>query len=130
MDDFEKFSDTLIPEREDFYSHLNMDDINNVDYAHKKRVCKDKIFRRISWIACSKWYIIVRIENIRNMCLKIYGFDPAKFLSSPGLRWQATLEKTEVELELSTDFDMLFTVEKVITRGICHAIHRYTKNNN
>ena len=43
MDDFEKFSDTSIPEREDFYSHLNMDDITNVDYAHKKRVCKDKI---------------------------------------------------------------------------------------
>ena len=24
-----------------FYSHLNMEDITNVDYAHAKRVCKD-----------------------------------------------------------------------------------------
>ena len=26
-------------------------------------------------------------ENLRNMCLKIYELDPAKFLSIPGLAW-------------------------------------------
>ena len=28
-------------EKEDFYSHLNMEDITDADYAHGKRVCKD-----------------------------------------------------------------------------------------
>ena len=46
------------------------------------------------------------------MYLKIYELDPAKFPSSPGLAWQAALKKTEVKLELLTDFDMLLMVVK------------------
>ena len=57
------------------------------------------------------------------MCLKIYNLDPVKFLSAPGLAWQATLKKTEVKLELSTDLDMLLMVEREIRGGICHAIN-------
>ena len=30
-----------LSEIEDFYSHLNMEDITDADYAHAKRVCKD-----------------------------------------------------------------------------------------
>ena len=41
MDDWEKFNETSLPEKEDFYSHLNMEDITDVDYALAKRVCKD-----------------------------------------------------------------------------------------
>ena len=45
-------------------------------------------------------------ENFRNMCLKIYELDPAKFLSAPGLAWQAALKKTKVKLDLLTNIDM------------------------
>ena len=38
-------------------------------------------------------------------------------------------KKTGVELELLTDADMLLMVEKGITGGICHVIHRYAKAN-
>ena len=41
MDDLKKFSESLLREKEDFYSHLNMEGITNADYAHTKRVCKD-----------------------------------------------------------------------------------------
>ena len=34
-------------------------------------------------------------ENFRKMCLKIYELDPVKFVSAPGLAWQAALKKTE-----------------------------------
>ena len=40
MDDWEKFSETSLPEKEDFYSHLNMEGIIDADYTHRKRVCK------------------------------------------------------------------------------------------
>ena len=40
------------------------------------------------------------------------------------------LKKTEVNLELLTDIDMLFIVEEEIRCGICQAIHRYAKANN
>ena len=59
--------------------------------------------------------------------LKIYQLDPAKFLSAPGLAWQTALKKTEVKLELLTDFDMLLMVEKGIRGRICHSIYRYAR---
>ena len=40
IDNWEKFNETSSPEKEDFYSHLNMEDITDADYAHAKRVCK------------------------------------------------------------------------------------------
>ena len=57
------------------------------------------------------------------MCLKIYKLDPAKFLSAPGLAWQAALKKTKVKLDLLTDIDMLLMVQKGISGGICHSIY-------
>ena len=41
MDDWEKFNETTLPETEDFYSQINMEDITDADYAHAKRICKD-----------------------------------------------------------------------------------------
>ena len=69
-------------------------------------------------------------ENFRNICIKVYELDPAHFLSAPGLAWKACLKKTDVELELITDPDMLLMVKKGIRGGICHAILRFTKANN
>ena len=39
-DDWKKFNQTL-PEKEDFYSHLNMEDITDIDYAPAKGIYKD-----------------------------------------------------------------------------------------
>ena len=69
-------------------------------------------------------------ENFRNMCLDIYELDPVYFVSAPGLAWQACLKKTEVKLELLTDYDMILMIEKGIRGGICQATHRYAKANN
>ena len=41
-----------------------------------------------------------------------------KFLSAPGLAWQASLKKTKEKLDLLTDIVMLLMVEKGIR--ICH----------
>ena len=51
MDDWEKFHETSLPEKENFYRHLKIEKITDADYEHAKRVCKDfqiKKFRRIS----------------------------------------------------------------------------------
>ena len=37
MYDWEKFNKTSLPEKEDFYSHLNMEDVTDADYAHAKK---------------------------------------------------------------------------------------------
>ena len=41
MDDWGKFNKTSLPEKDGFYSHLNMIDITDADYAPTNRVCKD-----------------------------------------------------------------------------------------
>ena len=69
-------------------------------------------------------------ENFPKMCLEIYKLDPIKFISVPGLVWQAALKKKQVELDLLTDVEMILMIEKVIRGGICNAIHRYAKASN
>ena len=62
MDDSEKFNETSLPKKEDFYCQFSMEDITDSDYRHAKWMCKDfeiKKVRRISWFICSKQYIIV-----------------------------------------------------------------------
>ena len=41
MDDWEKFNETSLAEKEDFYSHLNIEEITDADYTSSKKVCKD-----------------------------------------------------------------------------------------
>ena len=41
MDGWEKFNETLFPDKYDFYSLLNMEDITDEDYAHTIRVVED-----------------------------------------------------------------------------------------
>ena len=41
MEYSEKFFETSLPEKEDFYSDLIMEYITDVDYAQVKRVCED-----------------------------------------------------------------------------------------
>ena len=64
------------------------------------------------------------------MFLEIYQLDLVKFLSAPGLAWQAALKKTKVKLDLLTDIDMLLMVENGIRVGISHSIYRFEKANN
>ena len=112
-----------------------MDDITDADYMHAKRVYKEFEIKHLGEYhdLCLKSDTLLSadvFENFRKMCLKICHLDPVKFLSVPGLAWQAALKKTEVKLELLTDIDMLLMVEKGIRGGICNAIHRHAKADN
>ena len=65
------------------------------------------------------------LKNVETNALKY--IDPFYFYSVPGLAWQACLKKTEVKLELLTDYDMILMIEKGIRGGICQATDRYAK---
>ena len=41
VDDWKRFNETTLAEKEEFYSNLNLEDITDVDYVHAKRVYKD-----------------------------------------------------------------------------------------
>ena len=133
MDSWEKFNETSLPSKEDFYSHLNMENIDDIDYRHGNNVFKSfKLENLGDYLYVKRDTLLLAdvFENFRNMCIKVYELDPPHLVSPPGLAWQACLKKTNIELELLTDYDMLLMVEKGIRGGICHSIHRYAKANN
>ena len=139
MDSWKRSDKTLLPNKEDFYSCLNMEDITDVDYRHAKKyiyvLYKEFKINNVGdyhdlYVQSDTLLLADVLENFRIKCIGIYELDSAHFLSGPGLAVQAFLKKTEIKLELLTDFDMLLMVEKGIRGGICHAIHRYAKANN
>ena len=131
MDIWERFDEKSLPDKEAFYNNLNVKDITNVDYRHANNIFKKfKLKYHDLYVQSDTLLLADVFENFRNMCIKICELDPAHFLSSPGLAWQACLKKTRVELELITSVDMLLMIEKGIKGEVCHAIHRYAKSNN
>ena len=55
MDDWEKFNETSLPEKESFCSHLNMEDITDAYSTQAKRVCKD--FKVTNLSECHDSYV-------------------------------------------------------------------------
>ena len=132
MDQWKKFNETKLPEKEQFYSNLNLENITDADYMHAKRICKDFEIKKSAeyhdlYLKSDVLLLTDVFENFRIICLKIHKLDLIRFISAPGLAWQAALKKTKVNLELLTDIDMLLMVENRIRGGICHAIHTYAK---
>ena len=135
MDSWERFSEISLPSKKDFYSNLNMEDINDIDYRHANNVFKGFKLENLGdyhnlYVQSDTLLLADVFNNFRDMCIKEYELDTGHFLSLPGRAWQAFLKKTNIELELLTDYDMLLMVEEGIRGGICHSIHRYAKANN
>ena len=135
MDNWEKFDETSLPDKESFYSSLNMENIDDIDYRHGNNVFKKFKLNNLGeyhdlYVQSDTLLLADIFENFRNMCIKVYELDPAHFLSLLGLAWQACLKKTNVKLELLTDYDMLLMVEEGIRGGICYSIRRYANANN
>ena len=92
MDEWEKFKETTLPEKEEFYSNLNMEVITDADYIHAKRVCKDFEIKNVGedhdlYLKSDTLLLADVFENFGKICLKIYHLDPVKFLSAPGSAW-------------------------------------------
>ena len=131
MDTWERFNETSLPSKKHFSSNLNMENIDDIDYRHGNNVFKGFKLENLGdyhdlYVKSDTLLLADAFENFRDMCIKIY----AHFVSLPGLAWQACLKKTNIELELLTDYDMLLIVEEGIRGGICDSIHRYAKMNN
>ena len=56
-------------------------------------------------------------EKFINTWLDYIGLDPCHYFSCPGLSWETTLKMTRIELELNSDIDMHFFIEKRMRRG-------------
>ena len=89
MDSWERFDKTSMPDKEAFYSSLNMEDIADVDHSHVKRVFKSLNNKNVGdyhdlYVQSDTLLLADAFENFRNKCIEIYELDPAHFLSAPG----------------------------------------------
>ena len=134
LDGWERFNETSLPDKEAFFSSLNIEDIMAC-HRHAKNVFKNLSNKNLGdyhdlYVQSDTLLLADVFENFRNRCIKVYELNPDHFLSAPGLAWQACLKKTETELKLVTDFKMLLMVGQGVKGGACHAIHKYVKVNN
>ena len=110
-----------------------MEDITDADYTDAKRVRKDFEIKHLGEyhdlnVPGETLLLADVFGNSRNMCINIYELDPPKFLSSPGLAWQAALKKYKLKLNILTGIDVMAAKG---TRGaMCHFVYRYEKANN
>ena len=126
------FNETSLPDKKTFYGELYLEDITNKDYAHAQKVFEEFNLQNIGdyhdlYVQCDTLLLADVFGNFRNKCIEINELDGTHFLPAPGLAWQVCVKKTEVELELLINNDMLLMVEKGTRGGICQAIHRYMK---
>ena len=125
MDDWNRFDEKKLPDKSDFYSSLNMEEISETDYRHAEGVFNKFNIKNLGeyydlYVQSDTLLLADAFESFKNLCIKTYKLDPAYFSSLPGLAWEACLKKTGEKLELIGHTDMLLMLEEGIRRGICH----------
>ena len=77
MDSWEKFDETSLPDKEAFYSSLNMEYITDVDHKHGKRVFKSLNNKLLIIMIC----IFKVIHYYLQMYLKILETNVLKYMN-------------------------------------------------
>ena len=135
MDSWDKFEETRLPRKDEFYSKLNVSGIDEVEYQHARNVWDKFGLKNMGdyhdlYLKTDVVLLTNVFESFRSVCLGNYGLDPAHFHTAPGLAWKACLKKTGVNLELLRDPDMLLMFERGIRGGITQSVHKWAIANN
>ena len=103
MDSWERFNETSLPPKKDFYSELTLEDISDKDYEHAQKVfkeyCTDMGDYHDLYVQTDTLLLTEDFEKFRDTLTERIGLDPSYFYSAPGSTWQACLKKTGVKLE-------------------------------
>ena len=121
--------------KENFTNDLTGDTIKDKDFEFYKTVCDKFNITNLGeyhdlYLKSDVLLLADVFENFRKTCLKYYGLDPAHYISSPGLAWDACLKMTKIELELISDIDQYLFVEKGLRGGMSVITHRKGEANN
>ena len=135
MDSFEKFNQTELPTKDQFYSILNDQHITDDEYDHAKKVWKTFNIKTMGeyhdlYLVSDMLLLTDVFENFRKTCMQYYKLDPCHYFTSPGLSWDAMLKMTNIKLELMADIDMFQFIEKGMRGGVSYIANRYGNANN
>ena len=135
MDSFQKFNDTQLPIKKDFFSILYNQHITHEQYDHAQTVWNTFNLKTMGdyhdlYLKSDTLLLADIFENFRKTCLQYYKLDPCHYFSSPGLSWDAMLKMTKIKLELMTDIDMFQFIEKGLRGGVSYIANRFSEANN
>ena len=126
-DSFEKFNYNKVLTKDEFYDSLNKKSISDQEYEQYIKVWNNllKLNPNSNLGTYSDLYLITDVlaladvfEEFRSTSLQYYELDPVYYVTTPSLAFDAMLKKTNVKLELLTDYDMVLMVESGIRGGI------------
>ena len=134
MNSWDRFNETKLPNKQAFYSNLNMSGVSDKEYEHTCKVWNEFKIRNMGkyhdlYLKTDTILLANVFESFRSVCMKNYGLDPAHFYTAPGLAWKACLKKTGIRLELLLDPDMLLMFECGIRGGITQSVHKWAAAN-
>ena len=135
MDSFDRFNETKLPMKEEFYSILNNEHISDEQYKHAQNVWNTFNLKTMGdyhdlYLKSDILLLADVFENFRKSCLQYYKLDPCHYFTSPGLSWDAMLKMTDIKLELMVDIDMFQFIEKGLRGGTSYIANRYGEANN
>ena len=85
MDNWGRFDETSLPDKKSFYSSLNMENIDDIDYRDGDNVFKKFKLKHLReyhdlYVQSDTLLLADVFENFSNMCIKVYELGPAHFL--------------------------------------------------
>lgn len=123
MDSFEKFEETKLPGRDDFFSLLTRKELDYDSYVYGFKIwdrynCKTIKDYHMLYMETDVNLLAEIFENFRRICYSNYKIDPAYYITTPALAWDACLKYTKVNLEVITDMEVYNFFEAGIRGGV------------
>ena len=130
MDSFGEFNQKEPPNKDQFYSILNDQQITDDEYDHAKKVWNTFMIKTMGeyhnlYLVRDVLLLTDVFENFRKTCMQYYKLDPCHYFTSPGFRWDPMLKMTNIKLELMTDIDIFQFIKKGMHGGVSYIANRY-----
>ena len=136
IDDIARLEETCLPSIDGFYSSLSGKGITAKQYAQAQTVFKSMKCKTLGdyhdiYLKTDVLLLADVFENYRASCQEKYNLDPANYISTPSISWDAMLQITNQEIGLIHDDEMRQFFEPSKRGGIVQAGgQRYAVANN
>ncbi len=128
----QKMTRTSLPPKEAFTSELYGGSIDGIPFeskvddnsyadaqeAWKTLGCSTFLDYHMLYLKIDVLLLSDIFENFRKLTIRTYGLDPLHYFTTPGLSWDALLKKSQIELDLLSDGEMVNLIERGIYGGI------------
>ena len=135
MNSWNKFDETKLPKKEDFYRKSYEENITDKDYARANIVWKHFNIKNLGeyhdlYLMTDVYLLTDVFENFRDMRLNYYGLDPAYYITLPNYSWNAFLSLTGVRLQQIHIKEMYEMIEHGLRGGMTQCSFKKVEANN